>query len=158
MSAGYINEAIASLGKDLFSLTRTGTVPHAIEKNKAFPEDEYFHVKVIKGIELLFYEKTGCLEAVSITLGNMAPWSKIYVGGLPPPYKISMSFQWVRETFGNPYRSQGPEPMPKPMLYSGGWDEYRPSDLENIKINFLYSENMEVCGISFKLIDGGMNS
>lgn len=155
MSTGYINTAIKSLGRDLASLIRVGTIPVATQKIKAFPEDENFHMNVMKGVELQFYENNQRLESVTITLKNRAPWSMVYVGGLPEPYKLSMNSEWIRKTHGTPYKSQGPKPMPKPMYYSGDWDNYRPLDKENIEIYISYSENMEVSALSFRLIDKG---
>lgn len=140
MSAGHIEELINSLGKSLNYLMGADAVFAKTKKIKIFPEDEYFHMNTITGVELKFYEKTQSLEAVSVTLEPKSSSRNIYVGGLPEPYKLSMNFQWVRQIFGPPYKSHGPKPMPKPLPNSGGWDNYLPLDKENIEIYITYSE------------------
>lgn len=155
MSAAFIEHAINSLGKSLTSLTGSYATPLTAKKSKIFPEDVEFSLDLIDGLELRFYEKTECLEGVFVTLKKRGPLSRLYAGALPDPYIPFMSFQWIRETFGEPYKSQGPKAMPKPLLASGGWDNYRPVEKNNVEIYISYSENREVCGLAFMLIDTG---
>lgn len=137
------------------SLTRSHAALLTAKKSKIFPEDTEFSLDLINGLELRFHEKSERLEGVFITLKKRGPLSRLYVGALPAPYKPFMNLQWIRETLGEPYKSEGPKAMPRPLLASGGWDNYRSSEMKNVEIYISYSENMEVCGLAFMLIDTG---
>ncbi|MEA9390591.1 DUF6392 family protein [Acerihabitans sp. TG2] len=115
-----IDALIRSLGKKYRDIVDAGLIFYKTEPRGASGSPILTLDMAKEGVFLAFHRKDGVFRELSLRIQNDKIKNWVFPNELPSPLKVSMSREWMHETFGKPDKEEPPQVIAKIAF---GWTE-----------------------------------